>query len=681
MHTDLEEQDRAEVTQFIEAFAGSHHFILDYLIEEVLLRQPEPIRDFLLQTAILDKLCGPLCDAVMDQTESKRMLKELERGNLFLIPLDDKREWYRYHHLFADVLKAHLMEDPSKQLPTLHLRASEWYQQNEMPVEAINHAFAAEDFERVAELIELIRPSMENSYETAVWLGWVKRLPNELLLVRPVLSAGYAWALLDRGEMEPSEARLQDAERWLDDTSSPNAETSKTEMIVADKEEFQVLPASIAVARAYRSLAYGDVPHTILYAQQAINLLPEGSESQWHGAAMSLLGLAQLVSGELEAADLALTDFMMSKWETDSISDVISVSFIIAEIKISLGRLQETSKMYQHVLQLAVRRGEPFPLGTADLYRGISELNREQGDIELAEQQLLKAEALGKQLALPDWHYRLFVSQAHLKELGGDYDGALLLLDEAEKQHIRTPVPVVRPVPALRARVWIKQGKLDAVRAWAHEQALAADDELNYLREFEHITLASALIAQYRQDPMDYLIEEAMTLLERLLLAAEAGKRTGSVITLLVLQAMAYQVQHMIPVALASLGRALTLAEPQGYIQVFVGEGAVMAQLLSMLLDENSQQKAYIQKLLNVINKTELTDSSTTPAQPLLDPLSERELEVLKLLSTEMSGPEIARELVVSLNTMRTHTKNIYSKLGVNNRRTAVRRAEELRLL
>jgi LuxR family maltose regulon positive regulatory protein len=328
-------------------------------------------------------------------------------------------------------------------------------------------------------------------------------------------------------------------------------------------------------------------------------------------------------------------------------------------------------------LQLAARQGEPMPLGTADLYRGMSELYRERGDLEAAERHLLTSKKLGEQTALTDWQHRLCATQARLKVSTGDLDGALDLLDEAERLHIRNPLPDVRPVAAWKAQIWIAQGRLDKALDWVRERDLSVDDDLSYLREFEHITLARVLIARYKSDRVECSIHEAMGLLERLLKVAEEGERTGSVIEILVLQALAHEVQGDIPTALVSLERALTLAEPEGYVRIFVDEGPPMAALLREAAKHGTAPN-YVGQLRAAFGKAEGRRPAT---QLLIEPLSERELAVLRLLKTELNGPEIARELMVSLNTMRTHTKNIYSKLGVNSRRAAVRRAEELDLL
>ena len=677
----LSMQGRAsrDAASFIKSFTGSHRFVLDYLVEEVLGRQPEHVRNFLLQTAILDRLSSPLCDAVTGQEDGKGMLEALERGNLFVIPLDDRRQWYRYHHLFAEVLQAHLQEAQPDRVSILHLRASAWYEQNGLRSDAIRHALAAKDFEGAAGLIELARPAMDLSYQSFIWLGWVKALPDLLIRTRPVLSVGYAWALLDGGELEASESRLQDAEHWQD---MPNPERSRR-MVVVDKEQFRSLPATIATARAYRSLALGDVPGTIKYARQALELTPEDDQAR-RNEATSLLGLAQYTSGDLQAAERSLSDFHTNLRKTGDIPVLIGITFLLADVRVALGRLREAESIYQQSLRLATGQGEPMPLGTVDLYRGLGELYVERGDLESAAQHLLTSRKLGEQNTLTDWPYRLCVSQARLKEAQGDLDGALALLDEAERVHIRSPLPDVRPIAALKARVWLKQGRLAKALGWAREQRLSVDDEIPYAREFEHVTLARVLIAAGKSDQEAGSLDEATRLLGRLLQEAEIGGRLGSAIQILLLQALAFQAQDKLPHALAVLERALTLAEPEGYVRIFVDEGEAMR----LLIEKQSRNRdhplsGYADKLLAAFTQPLAARKSATTHQKsdMIEPLSEREMEVLKLLRSELSGPEIAQQLIVSLHTLRTHTNNIFKKLGVNNRRAAVRRAEELNLL
>jgi LuxR family transcriptional regulator, maltose regulon positive regulatory protein len=670
-------QGRSDTGGFIQAFTGSHRFVLDYLIEEVLQRQPARVRSFLLETSILDRLSSPLCNAITDQADGKAMLETLERGNLFVIPLDDQRQWWRYHHLFAEVLQAHLREAQPDRVSELHRRASVWYEQNGLPAEAIRHALAAKDFDRAAELIERVWLSMDLSYQSATWLGWVKALPDDLIRVHPVICLGYAWALLNGGELEASEVWLREAERWL----KPR-ENSSTQMVVVDEAEFRSLPASIAGARAYRALALGDISNTKVYARQTLALVPKDDRVR-RTQATALLGMAEYADGDLSAAERSLLDFQAMMWQADDLASAIGITFVLANIQLAHGRLREAVNAYQQSLQLALKRGTPFFIGVSDLYRGLSEVLCEQGKLEAAAQHLQTAQQLGERGAPTGWSHRLSVAQARLKEAQGDVASVLVLLDEAERQYVRNPLPD-SPVAALKARVWVRQGQLTEALTWVREQGLSPNDDLSYLREFEHLTLARVLLAQYKTDRVGDALQATLKLLERLLYAAEEGGRTGSVIEILILHALACHAQSNLPRALASLERALALAEPEGYIQVFVDEGEPMRLLLEKQAHgEGHKPIEYAARLLAAFAPPLAVLPSTVshPQSTLLEPLSERELEVLRLLGTELSGPEIARELSVSLNTVRTHTKNIYGKLGVSNRRAAIRCAEELDLL
>jgi LuxR family transcriptional regulator, maltose regulon positive regulatory protein len=665
----LSMQGQQDAAGFIRAFAGDHRYIVDYLVAEVLQRQPAPVRSFLLQTSILDQLSGSLCDAVTGQEESNARLEALERGNFFVVPLDDTRHWYRYHHLFAEVLFAHLLAEQSDQVSTLHRRASEWYEQNDLPSDAIRHALEARDFARAAGLIELAVPAMRQSRQEAMVLGWLKALPDELVRARPVLSLHYAGTLLLDGQLEDIEARLRDVEGWLDTTAD------RSGMVVVDEEEFRRLPGGIALYRAAMAQARGDVSDTMHYARRVLDLAPE-DDHLLRGSAAGILGLAFWASGDLEGACRMYAECIARVQRAGHISDAIGLSIAQADIRIAQGRLREAMRTYEQALQRAAEQGKPVLRGAADMYVGMSELHRERNDLHAATQLLAQSKELGELLGLPQNRYRWCVAMARIREAHGDLDGALDLLNEAERLYMGDFFPNVRPIAALRTRVWVAQGRLSDALGWAREQGLSVSDEPYYLREFEHITLARVLLARYKSDHADRSLREAMGLLERLLQAAQAGERTGRVIEILIVQALAHQVQGDIPAALISLQQALSLAEPEGYIRIFVDEGPPMAILLEKAAKHGIVPN-YVHQLLAATGRA---PGRTPVTQVLIEPLSERELEVLRLLGTDLNGPEIARELVVSLNTMRTHTKNIFSKLGVDNRRAAVHRAEELHL-
>jgi LuxR family maltose regulon positive regulatory protein len=640
----LSMEGRDDVAGFIAGFAGDDRYIVDYLVDEVLTRQPTHVRSFLLQTSILDRLSGPLCDAVTGQPGGKAMLESLDRANLFLVPLDDRRRWYRYHHLFGDVLHTHLLDEHSDQVAALHRRASQWYEQDGEPSQAIRHALAAGDLERAAGLVELAIPDLRRDRQEATIRGWLEALPGDVVRVRPVLAVGFVGALMSSGEFEGVEDRLQDVERWLPPTGDHEGTwTRPAGMVVVDEGEFQRLPAVVEMYRAALALVRGDAPATIDHGQRAIDRAAAGDHLTRAGAS-ALRGLALWGGGDLEAAHRAYSVAAEGLRWAGYVADVLGCSITLADIWITQGRLGEALGTYERALRLASNQVGTVLRGTADMYVGMSQIACERNDLPAATQHLLRAEELGEHTWLPQNPYRWRVAMARVREAEGDLNAA--------------------------------QGRVDEALAWVREQSLSAEDDLSYLREFEHITLARVLLVQSRAQRAERPVHDAARLLERLLQAAEAGERTGSIIEILVLQALTHQARGDLPGALAALERALTLAESEGYVRVFVGEGSPMASLLRAAAKQGITP-SYVHRLLAAVNASE----DTPTRQGLIEPLSERELEVLRLLSSDLDGPDIARELTVSLNTLRTHTKGIYAKLGVNSRRAAVRQAAELNLL
>ena len=674
----LSMQGRDDVAGFIAGFAGDDRYIVDYLVEEVLHRQPEQVRSFLLETSILARMTGPLCDAVTDQAGGKATLDALDRRNLFLVPLDDRRQWYRYHHLFADVLRARLLDERPELAPELHRRAAEWYEQHDDRPEAIRHALAGGDVARAADLVELAIPATVQDRQEATLRQWLEALPDELLRVRPVLSNAYAGSLLVRGEVAGVEERLRDAERWFDTSDEAVAGPPERagSMVIVDEAAFRRLPGSIAVHRAGRALILGDVAGAVTHARRALDLVGE-DEHLARGGAAGLLALASWTSGDLEAASSWYTAAMASLEKAGHLSDVIGCGLALADIRLAQGRLGEALRIFERGLALATGQGGHVLRGAADMHVGISAILRERDDLEGARRQLLVSGELGEENGLPQNRYRSHVAMARIRQAEGDLDGALELLTEGERLYVGDFSPDVRPVAALKARVWIAQGRLAEASDWARDRGLSTADEVGYVHEFEHATLARLLLAQGARDHSDRATGEATELLERLLAAAEEGDRHGSVIEILVLLTLARRARDDVAGALSSLTRAVDMAEPEGYVRVFIDEGSPMVALLR-LAAKQPNAPSYVRRLLTAA----VTAEGPTPVdQPLIEPLSERELEILRLLESDLNGPDIARELVVSLSTVRTHTRNIYAKLGVNDRRAAVSRAAELGLL
>ncbi|HEY1280614.1 MAG TPA: LuxR C-terminal-related transcriptional regulator, partial [Acidimicrobiales bacterium] len=667
----LSMQGRDDVTAFIDSFAGDDRFILDYLVDEVVDRQADDVRTFLLQTAILSRLSAPLCDAVTGQASSKATLALLERANLFLIPLDDRRIWYRYHHLFADVLHARLLDEEPTSVAPLHRRASDWYAQHGDSHEAIRHAMAAHDVERAAELIELAVAAMRQARQEVTLRNWIEALPSELLATRPVLRVGLVGARMASGRFDDVEPTLDDVEQWLD-----AADRSSGGMVVVDEAEFVRLPAQVAMYRAARSLITGDIPATIAYADRA-RQLADDDDHLGRGAAAALVGLAQWTLGDLEAAERRYSEAIACFVPAEHHADVLGCTVSLADIQVAQGRLGAAMHTLESVRDIASRHGALR--GAADMHVGVAEVLLQRNDLDGARAQLQAAGELGAAAATSQYAYRWRVARACLLELDGDATGALDLLAEAARLYDTDFSPPIRPVPAVIARMQVGQGDLAPALAWAIDRGLAVDDDLTYVHEYEHITLARILLAQGAADPSSAATDDAVRLLRGLLAAAEQGQRTGSVVEILALQALAHDARGDTAAAMGALEQALSGAQGEGFIRVFLDGGAPMARLLRTAVDRGVAVDQ-ARRLLAAGGFTTPEPSARALPPGLVEPLSPRELEILRLLRTDLSGPDIARELTVSLNTVRTHTKNIYTKLGVNNRRAAVRRAAELGL-
>lgn len=442
----LSMQGRSDTAAFIAGFAGDDRFVVDYLVEEVLERQPEVIRNFLLQTAILDRLTGALCDAVTGGRGGKAMLEKLDRANLFLVPLDDRRHWYRYHHLFADVLRARLADERPEQLDELHRRASAWYEASDDQSEAIAHAMAGHDLERAARLIELASPAMFRTRQEATARRWLTALPDELFAARPVLSIEMVAALMVSGETAGVEPLLEGIERWLDRA------VDATTAIVFDHAEFTCLPAQVEVYRAALALIAGDTQGTIEHANRALDLAGP-SDHLRRGSSAGLMGLAHWAVGDLESAGRRYTESIAGLTAAGNISDVLGCSLALADIQITQGRLGDAIRTYQHGLDLADALG--VVRGTADMHIGLTEVLLERNDLDAARRHLEASTRLGEAAGPPQHPYRWRVAAARVRRAEGDLVGALGLLDEALRVYNTDLSPPVRPVAAIRARAQI----------------------------------------------------------------------------------------------------------------------------------------------------------------------------------------------------------------------------------
>ena len=669
-------QDRDDPSAVVAKFAGDDRFVVDYLAEEVLARQPTDVRDFLLETSVLERFTGPLCDAVTGQAGGAARLVALERSNLFLVPLDDHRQWYRYHHLFADVLRAQLLGQQPGRVTELHRRASAWFQDHGDPAAAIRHALAGDDYDRAADLIELTMPVMRRERREAELARWVREVPDEVVRVRPVLGVAFVGALAQVSDFATVDKRLSDIERSLRPDGGPWPERPPPGQVVVDQDGYRSLPASVEMYRAALALAHGELDATVAHARAALSLAPPGDDLI-RAAAGALGGLAAWATGDLAGAHAAYTESIAGLASVGFVADVLGCSITLGDIRSTQGRLGDALHTYQRALDLAAAQSDVPLRGTADMHVGIAAVLVERDDLAAAAEHLAVSQRLGEHNGLPQNPYRERLVLARLREAEGDLDAALELLDEADRVYNSDFSPDVRPVPAVRTRLRVRRHELAHANAWASQRQLSARDEPTYLREYEHVTLARLLLARSAEgSPRD--LDEAIGLLDRLLVAAEEGQRDGTVIEVLLLQALARQAGGDAVAALGALGRAVVRAEPEGYLRLFADEGPPMAALLRLLAKDGRAPRGYVLRLLAA---TAARPDRAPSAQPLVEPLSQRELDVLRLLASDLDGPDIARELSVSLNTLRTHTKRVYTKLGVTSRRAAVQRGQALQLL
>ena len=674
-------QDRDDASTFIAGFSGDNRYIVDYLVEEVLARQPEEVRTFLLQTSMLDRLTGELCDAVTGGSGGKAMLEAVGRANLFLTSLDDTRTWYRYHHLFADLLQTHLRDERAEELPELHGRASRWFGQAGETVPAVAHAIAAGDLDRAAVLMELAMPAMLRERREATVRGWIPLLPDAIVRARPVLAVGFIGALMSAGEFAEARSRLGDVADLVGAGSGVGGAAGPG-LVVVDEPEWLRLPGLVELYRAALALVDGDLAGTRRHAGAAV-ALAAGADDLTRGGGWVLSALPSWSAGALDDALEAYAAGRDDLLRAGNISDLLGSSIAVADILTTQGHLGQALTTFEHGLELASREPGVVVRGTADMYVGMSQILLERDDVAGALELVGKSQALGEHVGLPQNAYRWRRVRALASARAGDLEHALELIGQAESVHFSDFSPEVAPLPALRARIEAASGRIDQALAWARERGITVDDELSYLHEYDHITLARVLLARFDADRDRPAVDGVVGLLGRLLVAAEEGGRTGSVIEILVLQALALQRAGAGRAeSLAPLLRAVTLGEPEGWIRVIAAEGPAVRALL-LHLARQQPASAYLRRLIDACvaqpGHAAVPDVPASAAA-LLDPLSDRELDVLRLLGTDLDGPELARHLSVSLNTLRTHTRNIYAKLGVNSRRAAVRRASELNL-
>ena len=663
------------------AFSGSHRYVLDYLAEEVLDGQPGQVREFLLETSVLDRLSGDLCDAVTGRSGSQALLQQIEAAGLFLTPLDEVRGWWRYHHLFADLLRARLQQERPGKVAGLHRNAAAWCAEHGLADDAVRHALSGGDPVGSARLIEQHFDEIFLQGESATIYRWLAALPAELARSRLRLALAQAWMALVGGDLEAAGAALAAAERAFADAADEPFEPSvgRAASLLAN------VPVAIALGRSYLAVLYGDAEAAAASASQALAAL---GEREWvlHSVSLWMLALAERLRGRLDDAERGFAA-SVAGWRAAGEHPLAAwACHDLGRVQRAQGRLDATLATYQQVLEIAAPPGRAA-MPTAGIgYVGLAEVAYQRGELDAAHQQVTEGIPLCRQL---NWTQPLaagLVTLAWIRQASGDPGGALEAMREAERI---APSPSVtnllNPVPVHWARLLLAQGDFAAAARWAQERGLRTDDEPMYHKEREHLVLARVLLAQDQPG-------EALALLDRLLQAAATQDRADSLIEIGALRALALAAAGQEGAALDALAGALTLACPQRYVRAFADEGPPMAALLARLIGARQNEPAAAEPLLGCLARLQRA-FGRKPAAPLVprrgiaavpglvEPLTPRELDVLRLLAAGQTNQRIARELVLTLDTVKKHVSHVLAKLGAANRTQAVSRARELDLI
>lgn len=674
----LSMQRRADTHDFIAALRGSHHYILDYLTDEVLRQQPAPVQSFLLRTAILDRLCGSLCDAVADVDESWAMLRALEHANLFIIPLDDERRWYRYHQLFADALRVRLQQTAPEQLATLHGRAALWYAANGWATQAVSHALAAGDLEHAAHLIERTARTMLMRGEHTTLLEWFTALPDPLIVARPELNLARAWALLQWGQSAAVEPYLRDIERALQRSYGDTAMLRGADTA----QELEHMRAEVLAIRAHMAATKGDTSAAIELIYHASEQLPRENLLARADLLLSL-GRVRQACDDLSAASAAFAEAVAISRAGGNVRAWALAVHLLADIHIALGQLHRAAELYQRALRVITAQGWQELPATSAIHVGLGDLMYEWNELAAAERHLTTGTRLASEGGETAILIRGYTGLSRMRTAQGNPSAATEFLQKAVQ---------LMPGPSLMAfQAWLHLAWGDSVTAvrWVKTCGLHTGDAPTYTREMEYCLLVRVLVAQgaaYR----------TLGLLGRLRGAAEQGGRAGSLVQILLLQALVYETLGDSAQALVALQQALTIAEAEGYIRTIIDAGgpigALLAKLRRHLQRRRREQPApslvYVTRLLLILNEQENASSAVSAGgqpdritYPLIEPLTERECEVLGLLAAGCSSQQIAEQLVITISTVKAHIHNIYGKLAVQSRTRAIAVAREHGLL
>lgn len=669
-------RDTDDISTFIKSLKGQERYILDYLVEEVLERQPKREQSFLLRTSILNRMCGSLCEAVVEENslvDGREILEQLERRNLFIIPLDRERNWYRYHHLFGELLRHQLNRVEPNKILEYHRRAAKWYEENGFVVEAIEHAIAAGEFNWVANLIEREARTINLPVEYSVLLKWLEALPHELVWSRPWLSLAYGWALTFLSQTKAATTAVQNTERLLEKQSQDLASV-----------DTEIIRGLIATAKGALARQQGEMAIAIAFSEQALQLLPQ-DDSRMRAMVLQNLGVTYFITDNFKPAQQVLTEAAQIGQNKGIADPAIAGLYLQGQFLALRGQIDKATALCQQGFDLAKKRSWLTTYAGVAVEVALGELLREQNHLEAAAQHLTESIKRGLESKQPTVMMG-YITLARVRDSQGDTQAAWEAIRAAE-QFPTWMWPTILSVPACKARLHLASGNLDEAIALAENSGLGVDDELqyNYTDKFPHgseldyLTFARVLIACGRSSKASKIyLDNAMRLLIRLENFTNESGRSARVMEVLSLKALVWYIRRDTEQALICLKQALDIPRMGDYVRIFVDEGKPMAELLR-LGAARWQHSQYVNRLLAAFNQGKQEVSKL--GKPLIEPLSEREQEVLRYLSTGLSNQAIADRLTVSLATIKWHAQNIYGKLNVLNRMQAVHQARQIGII
>ncbi len=667
-------QGREEPEPPLATFTGSQRLVADYLGDEVFRREPPEVQAFLLRTSILERLSGPLCDAVTgtDGTvarrsgegaranagTSQRMLERLERENLFLVPLDEERRWWRYHRLFAEFLRRRLEEEHRAEQNALHQRAALWLEEKGFPAEAIDHAIATRDFERVASLLEAAGHDCLVTTPPSVLLRWFGALPEAIAQSRPALRVMEGWTLFQSGQVGAAEERLRAA-------------------TAAARRDRPLAGQAIAL-QAYTAALRGNGRGALGLSSSALRRLPR-SEARMRAFAYITLGLAHDNLGNIEDAWTAYRRAQALAKVGDGMPWLYSTA-MLGGMEHYRGELREAAQLYEEALRLAPWGGEWAPAPAALPHLALGHISYEWNDLDSAARHLDAATEIGSRSETNDFTAVASMRLAHVRQSQGDAQAARRLAERAGKL-IRSGTVVtpwsVNMVRALQAGLWLRQGDVENAARWADSRTAAGVFQSD--RHTGNVAWVRVLLALGRPDDVAWP-------LQRWLRAARSAGLAGLALELEVLWVLARAARGDTKAAQANLEEVLARARPEGWVRLFLDEGEPMARLLEHAARRRSATGVYARGLMAAFAGGGLR---VTPAPPpgscrgdlLIEPLGKREREIMSLIADGLSNPEIAERLLVTLATVKTHINNLYGKLGARSRTDAVARARRLEMV